>query len=147
MNIHTLHTKSSAAQSPSLAPATLANQIAPAIFAPVLKAAPQPGSHHIAATAPQNFAANTGWQSPDDADAVPAWLISARRATPGGHGAPAAPLSAMATDGSVPAFESDDDALNSFAARYRAAPDDDSPAARQAAIARLQSLIARVRAA
>lgn len=53
----------------------------------------------------------------------------------------------MATDGSVPAFESDDDALNSFAARYRAAPDDDSPAARQAAIARLQSLIARVRAA
>ena len=114
---------------------------APVRHQPVLRAAP------LLAAAPHVLASSTGWRIADDTDATPAWLITARRAAPQGSPGPMAPSLLMATYSSLPAFESDDDMLNLFAARHRAAPDDDSPGARQAAIARLEALIARVRRA
>jgi hypothetical protein len=79
-------------------------------------------------------------------DASPGWLLAVRRSAPGGTApAPAAPMLLLGADGAVHAFESDDALLNSFAARRRAATPDDSAAARQAAISRLEALIARVR--
>jgi hypothetical protein len=79
-------------------------------------------------------------------DASPGWLLAVRRTAPGGTApAPVAPMLLLGADGSIHAFESDDALLNSFAARRRAATPDDSEAARQAAISRLEALIARVR--
>jgi Flp pilus assembly protein TadD len=79
-------------------------------------------------------------------EASPGWLLAVRRSAPGGTApAPAAPMLLLGADGAVHAFESDDALLNSFAARRRTAAPEDSPAARQAAISRLEALIARVR--
>jgi hypothetical protein len=79
-------------------------------------------------------------------DASPGWLLAVRRTAPGGSApAPVAPMLLLGADGSIHAFESDDALLNSFAARRRAATPDDSEAARQAAISKLEALIARVR--
>jgi Flp pilus assembly protein TadD len=105
---------------------------------PMLRATPLPA-------APVFPRATTGWQGARDTRLAPAWLITLRRATPHNSPTPASPQADSAS--SVPAFESDDEALNLFAARHRTDAEPDSPAARQAAIARLEALIARVRRA
>jgi Flp pilus assembly protein TadD len=89
----------------------------------------------------------TGWRRTADGDATPAWLIAVRRTTPQNSPAPTAPLAHPDGPASISVFDSDDEALNRFAARHRTLPDTESPAARQAAIARLEALIARVRRA
>ncbi|WP_439534952.1 tetratricopeptide repeat protein [Polymorphobacter sp.] len=106
----------------------------------------------LPASGPTLTSAHTapGWQpglhTPSRGDVAPGWLIAVRRGAPTSRGgnAPAAPLQLLGADGPAQAFECDDLALNRFAARHRAGPDDDGAAARQAAIARLEALIERV---
>ncbi|WP_416907604.1 MAG: tetratricopeptide repeat protein [Polymorphobacter sp.] len=92
-------------------------------------------------------------RAPGSPEADPAWLLHVRRAGPDGRTAPSAPALALRHGdiGGTRLFESDDGALNSFAARMRgpqgAGIDPGSAVARQAAIARLERVIARVRAA
>lgn len=115
---------------------------------PVLRPAPrrtQPVLAQHVLVQPVLVQPATGWRATDGKQAAPAWLITLRRATPHNSPTPASPQADSAS--SVPAFESDDEALNLFAARHRTDAEPDSPAARQAAIARLEALIARVRRA
>lgn len=107
--------------------------------APVLTAAP-----------PQIGPGGPALQRPGNPEANPAWLLHIRRAAPDGRTAPSAPALALTTADTVSArlFDSDDGALNTSAAHLRApGVDRRSPAARQAAIARLEAVIARVCAA
>jgi hypothetical protein len=92
-------------------------------------------------------------RAPGHPNADPAWLLHIRRAGPDGRSAPSAPALALgsADIGSTRLFDSDDGALNSFAARLRAPQGADidpaSAVARQAAVARLEAVIVRARAA
>lgn len=98
-------------------------------------------------------AGGASMQGADGSDIDPAWLLHVRRIGFDGRSAPAAPSLALTTLEKLGSrrFDSDDGALNQFAARLRGpvvpADEDGLLAARQAAIARLEAVIARVRAA
>lgn len=116
-------------------------------FASVAPTAPQMRAAPVLRAAPALPDPATGWRRAGEPDLAPAWLITTRRSAPQNAPAPGSPATFTDAPASVPAFDSDDETLNLFAARHRAVPDTDSPAARQAAIARLEALIARARQA
>lgn len=116
----------------ALAPEALAHpSIAPA---PVLTAGRAAGPAASARTA-------------DFDTAGPEWLLRVRLASHDGRSVPITPALEAALIPRARLFESDDGDLNSFAARMRGVQALESAAVRQAAIARLEALIARVRRA
>ncbi len=80
-----------------------------------------------------------------DADLPPAWLLASRRSdqVAGGASAIHGPL----VDGGSVRFDSDDVALNAFAARMRGDAGVAAVVTTEVAVARLEALIARIRAA
>jgi Flp pilus assembly protein TadD len=117
--------------------------------APILTAArPQIGPQ----IGPQVGFGGAVLQRSGNSEANPAWLLHIRRTGYDGRTVPSTPALVLTSADAMGSrlFDSDDGALNTFAARLRApkAPGDDqrSLAARQAAIARLEAVIARVRA-
>jgi hypothetical protein len=104
-------------------------------------AAPSPGSAALAAPL---VASTRGFASVDLE--APAWIVASRRGAP--------PSSAPRIVGQSPeaergfaGFDSDDPVLNAFAARMRGAVNDNVEVVADVAIARLESLIARLRRA
>ncbi len=88
-----------------------------------------------------------GGASPRSRDGAPAWLLSSRRTDRPTAGPPAVIRPRRGGD-AVAAFDSDLVELNQFASRMRGEPAAADPDAdREAAVARLEALIARIRAA
>ncbi len=99
-----------------------------------------PAQHLVAMPA---VAASQSWARGEDPNMVPAWLFSQRRVGDGRQQQDT-PGPMVAANDSVRLFECDDSELNSFAARFSGHATDEIAAAKQAAVARLEALVARL---